>query len=1060
MHIVLVSNCEQAALSRTRTLLDRYGTRIAERTWATLITQEALDELWRALKSTASRHTSVACYRSDAVRGLRLIWVVGNRQAYDVHGRFAVATEQRKRDLALPYRHAALVARLAGYAHDLGKASQQFQNKLEASCEARDTPPARQASDPIRHEWLSAWLFRRLMDSLDEDPLRPESLKRAWNRMLESEGDQAQGPAAGGAPPVVPVMRTALDAVGWAVCTHHGAMGGALAQPNGIDGTKHLRLAGRNPVDNLTLAGTGVAAPAHAPRDAARWADLLHAMDKVVRRLRAVDRPAPGWEGVMLMARAALILADHAVSAGSFEETREEGILYANTKSEPDAGRPARSLRRGKRAAPRANRRLDQPLSWHLRNVGERAASNLRMLAGEALPAVDRGLVQALLSDRSASGSRFAWQDRAAETVAALEGGKLVFDVASTGAGKTLANLKMALAMRPSQTRLAVAFNLRSLTGQTFQAFGKQVKKHDRAAFERDFACLLGERGTIAMDFSKEDEDDRQTQDVLDLEGAQPLAPPPWLHEIAKRSGETDASARERLAKLIAVPVLVCTMDWIVASAEPGEQDRHAKALIRVANSDLILDEVDSYDAKATVAVMRVVQTAASFGRHVIVSSATLNPALAEGLCRAYARGRETYEAMFGPEPWHLVIVGEQFDPQRRTMPTVEAAAELYRDTMRSMARTLSSQATLRRADIADVVDRDEFYDVIVRQARELHQGNASEPRGLSCRLSIGLVRVAQVETCMRVAQTLRESGDFVVTAYHARDVQTRRARREEWLDCILDRNADAWIDALRKAFPQIEAMSGEVRLVVVATPVEEVGRDHDFDWAIIEPSSMHSIVQAAGRVNRHRREALAPGRINVSILSRNLRALKGEKYAFVRPGLETEAEDGTQTTHPSHDMRELLKTVSGEPSEGTLDAGLVFDEGGRQVQMSRYDEAAVRIQTGHAQPVIARSPGFESHFMLEEFASKYPLRADPLPQVYRLDLSAELFYSEWARHGGKESPCGHVSYEPPPCAGVWLTPDLRNEAFSQEKLLLSAEVNRGKPIERIEVFWNGVILS
>lgn len=90
MHIVLVSNCEQAALSRTRSLLDRYASRIAERTWATLITQEALDELSRALRRIASRHTSVACYRSDAVVGLRLIWVVGNRQAYDVQDRKSV----------------------------------------------------------------------------------------------------------------------------------------------------------------------------------------------------------------------------------------------------------------------------------------------------------------------------------------------------------------------------------------------------------------------------------------------------------------------------------------------------------------------------------------------------------------------------------------------------------------------------------------------------------------------------------------------------------------------------------------------------------------------------------------------------------------------------------------------------------------------------------------------------------------------------------------------------------------------------------------------------------
>ena len=60
MHVVLVSNCEQAALGRTRTLLDRYGTRIGDRAWATLITEQALDELHLALRRVASRHTSVA----------------------------------------------------------------------------------------------------------------------------------------------------------------------------------------------------------------------------------------------------------------------------------------------------------------------------------------------------------------------------------------------------------------------------------------------------------------------------------------------------------------------------------------------------------------------------------------------------------------------------------------------------------------------------------------------------------------------------------------------------------------------------------------------------------------------------------------------------------------------------------------------------------------------------------------------------------------------------------------------------------------------------------------
>jgi CRISPR-associated endonuclease/helicase Cas3 len=58
-----------------------------------------------------------------------------------------------------------------------------------------------------------------------------------------------------------------------------------------------------------------------------------------------------------------------------------------------------------------------------------------------------------------------------------------------------------------------------------------------------------------------------------------------------------------------------------------------------------------------------------------------------------------------------------------------------------------------------------------------------------------------------------------------------------------------------------------------VATPVEEVGRDHDFDWAVIEPSSYRSIIQLAGRVRRHRKEAISTP--NIAIMQYNLKGLR-----------------------------------------------------------------------------------------------------------------------------------------------------------------------------------------
>ena len=75
-----------------------------------------------------------------------------------------------------------------------------------------------------------------------------------------------------------------------------------------------------------------------------------------------------------------------------------------------------------------------------------------------------------------------------------------------------------------------------------------------------------------------------------------------------------------------------------------------------------------------------------------------------------------------------------------------------------------------------------------------------------------------------------------------------------------------------------------------LASPVAEVGRDHDYDWAIIEPSSMRSIIQIAGRVLRHRDKI--PEQPNILLLNKNYKALVA-KYPppyYERPGFESKA--------------------------------------------------------------------------------------------------------------------------------------------------------------------------
>lgn len=1051
MHCVFISNCEQRALPRTRTLLDRYAQRIGDRAWATRMTEAGLDELHLALRRRATRQTSVACYRSDTTLGLRLIWIVGNKSGYDANGWFAVATHHRKREFPMPFRHACLVAELAGYAHDFGKASQRFQKKLAVS---QDSDGGHSQGDVIRHEWLSAWLLSALLRR-DDGAMTPAALAQAWGEMKAKE-NAPDGPGQPHHLPVPSNLSKPTDAVLWGVCTHHGAMGGALANPDGITGQAHIRTKKSEHIDLSTRWQHFVLDKPDfangASEDAARWADLLSKMDRVRGRLQSIDRPPAYWEGVMLVSRAALIFADHKVSSRTFEGTRETGILYANTKKTPVQEAPKTIRGRRVKAPKLPPRFLDQPLSWHLTEVGTHAAANVRMFTGEGLPTVDRDLVRAVLESRAQPGSRFAWQDDAVDAVSGLTGGKLVFNVASTGAGKTLANLKMAFAMGKDAVRLAVAFNLRSLTTQTFAAFGQHIRGIDASAFARDFACLLGDRGTIEVDFSKEDEDDVESEEDLDLISAEHPVPT-WLANIAQ-----DAQPNDKLAKLIASPVLISTMDWIVAAGEPGQQDRHAKALIRVANSDLILDEVDSYDVRATVAVMRVVQAAATFGRNVIVSSATLSPALAKGLTVAYAAGRRAQDAMFGAQPWSLIMTSDQFESEVLRNPSEDDADRFYRNTMQSMCSRLSAAKVTKRYRLADVQTQAEFSDVIAAQSMQLHELHAAVPAGLACRLSIGLVRVANVSTCMEVSESLRQDGRFVVSAYHARDIAERRAWKEHHLDRILTRGNDAWVGAMVEAAPWIKDATGDVRLVVVATPVEEVGRDHDFDWAIIEPSSMHSIIQTAGRVNRHRRAAIASGVHNVVLLTRNMTNLSEPGGAcFQRPGLEILDSAGGVRTHRSHDLSELMRANMGNDPSDALDASLVFDERERKTAFAQDDETAVSATLDKILPVLRRDAGFAAHFMLKEYVSEFPLRDGSVSLQYEVDPQHQVFYL--ARQGGKT---GDAVWRDAPDR-VWLCPSLGelNQAAGESGRRLHCALkgsDKSPQPRQIDVHWNGIV--
>jgi CRISPR-associated endonuclease/helicase Cas3 len=139
---------------------------------------------------------------------------------------------------------------------------------------------------------------------------------------------------------------------------------------------------------------------------------------------------------------------------------------------------------------------------------------------------------------------------------------------------------------------------------------------------------------------------------------------------------------------------------------------------------------------------------------------------------------------------------------------------------------------------------------------------------------------------------------------YHSQYPLLIRSAIEQRLDAALNRRtpdavfAQPDIRSRLDLHPEVDHL-----FIVLGSPVTEVGRDHDYDWAVVEPSSMRSLIQLAGRIRRHR--PAAADTPNLTVLDCNLRHFEhpGEP-AYCKPGFET---DAPRFKLRSHSLTNLL---------------------------------------------------------------------------------------------------------------------------------------------------------
>ncbi|WP_339804146.1 type I-F CRISPR-associated helicase Cas3f [uncultured Marinobacter sp.] len=904
MNVLLVSQCSGNALTETRRILDQFAERKGHRTWQTPITMEGLNTLRRLLRKKARKNTAVACHWIRGKDHSELIWIVGDASQFGVRG--IVPTNFTRRDILRSndendWRNGediCLLAAMAALLHDLGKASLAFQQKLIGK-----GPLERNL---YRHEWLSLRLFQAFVGADDDatwlarlqEPTDKDN--ELWISRLYRDGlDSDIGNPFRGMPPLA-------RAIGWLVLTHHrlpvmpskddsgeqrwlgSKVKGFRAEQLrdvldkiGPDWNEVVQGKERTDIEPYWDVSKGL------PVTTEKWKKRASSLAK--RMLGRTGMQNKAWlddNYVMHVARMSLMLADHHYSSLTDPALRVRGAtgysLYANTNR--DTGL------------------VNQPLDEHLLGVEQHVQAICRSLPSLAsnLPRLARHKGFRKRSENP----RFRWQDKAFDMAEGLRDrsraqGFFGINMASTGCGKTLANgrIMYALADPDQGARFSIALGLRTLTLQTGKAYRELLNLG-----EDDLAIRVGGSASRTLFEHQQSQAARtgseSSQPLMDDDSYVHFEGNFEAHPVLRRTGHNPY-----VNSLIAAPILTCTVDHLIPATESLRGGHQIAPMIRLMSSDLVLDEPDDFDLADLPALTRLVHWAGLLGSRVLLSSATLPPAMVEGLFEAYSDGRRHFQNNRGTPGQPVNICCAWFDENDRSHSEC-SDSQTFRETHQVFVdqryKKLGLAAIRRRSQVVPLAidGRDlkslcpPFAAEIMVNAIALHQKNHSVDPITNKRVSFGLVRMANIEPLVEVALTLFRSAPpegcrIHLCVYHSQHPLLIRSSIERQLDEVLDRRqADRVFQHTDIRGRLDNSKEPDHLFIVLGSPVTEVGRDHDYDWALVEPSSMRSLIQLAGRVRRHRLVEWAE--TNILIFDVNMKHLRNPaEPAFCRPGFE-----------------------------------------------------------------------------------------------------------------------------------------------------------------------------
>lgn len=936
MNVLFVSQCSKKALLETRRILDQFAERFGSNTWQTPITEIGLDTVRKLLRKTARKNTAVACHWIRSKNHTELLWIVGARSQFNEKGRVPtnfteedVLRDESENDWrTLPLILVASV--IASLFHDFGKAWDEFQKKLKED---------KKTSEAYRHEWISLRLFEAFVRTIkgnksitDEDWLiKLKSLKIdisdevVRNLVIDGMDKETHSP--------LQDLPHFAQMVGWLIVSHHflprGKPHSHCLYQNFFEelSSEHNQKYQRENDEGSIEKKASWRFSKKTTFSSNAWRKSANvAAERALELLNQSGNFQEIKSDVFSLhvARLSLILADHYYSNQSTDSNLgdREYPLYANTRKELHANK-------------KATRVLNQRLDEHLIGVASEAKKIVRRLPflGPSLPRISQ---HKNFKERSKN-KDFQWQDKAYDLAVSIQKntekyGFFGVNMASTGCGKTWANGRVMYALADSDkgARFSIALGLRTLTLQTGQAYRERLKLSDD-----DVGIVIGSKAvTELFDLNQVEKKEEERKDLLEStssgsESSQDLISDldgeisyEGLMELDEKWQKWLKTKNDNVQKLLIPPILVCTVDHLIGATEGVAGGKQIIPMLRLLTSDLVLDEPDDFGMGDLPALSRLVHWAGMLGSRVLLSSATLPPSMTEGLFQSYLEGRRLFQKARGTPGEKVNICCAWFD-ENDAVQSQHADLSTYENSHNQFINRRAEKLSKgqRKAEIKPILQQGEtvyerFAYTIQESIYELHSEHHSIDPNTQKKVSFGLVRFSNINPLVRVAQSLLALGGrgnhrLYICCYHSQHLLLIRSQIENKLDQWLDRKQPEKIFEDKDLRKKIDAAQEEnLIFIVLATPVAEVGRDHDYDWAIVEPSSMRSIIQLAGRVRRHRKQPLISDKPNIHLLNQNIKALEkpNEKAVFCKPGFEKVSQNSEKEyLLKSHELEEIL---------------------------------------------------------------------------------------------------------------------------------------------------------